>query len=309
MAAQERGVDPRDQLAAPDVGRALPRVDQPAGQHVHQPPPAGLRGALRRAQQPGRRQVRRVSARRLEARAHQAAARPLRLLGGHRARVDPPADTARRRRRIDPVRGGFLARRAGRTRRGRIGHRPVRGGRLRRAGRTRRGRIGRCLAGHQAAAGGQPGARHLRDGVHAGAVGAHDVRPGCPLRFRNIVLRGLLGGAGLRRHDLQARRRGGVPGRGGRRGERRRRATPRAAGGGVRAPLLPHVAPDGPVGVLRIALTLRHDRPPAYHALLPTESDGSRVVPLGREAGRGAGSRTAREVRLRRRSAARRRPC
>ena len=44
VAAEQRLVDPRGQLATADVGRALPGVDQPPGQQVEQPAPAGLRG-------------------------------------------------------------------------------------------------------------------------------------------------------------------------------------------------------------------------------------------------------------------------
>ena len=142
-------------------------------------------------------------ARRLEARAHQAAAGPLRLLGGHRARVDPPADASRRGRRADPVRGGRLARgRGGRVAAGSVTARcaaaracGARGGSVTRADGCLAGVPGTLgsirLARRQGAVGGEPGPRHLRDGVRAGAVGAHDVRPRCPLRLRSVVLRGL----------------------------------------------------------------------------------------------------------------------
>ncbi len=198
------------------------------------------------------------------------------------------------------IRCGGLACRCG----GRLG-----GGRTRRAGRQ--AGVGPPALGHLRA--GHPCLRH---GGRAGAVRPDDVRAGRPgLRHAGC-------GVGVRRrHDLQPGHRGGVLGLAtrGRRGERRRRAAAGATRRRVRGPLLSHVAPDRPVGVLRIGLALRHDRPPAVTMLLwparcsarnPTVVASSRSVD-GLDGGRW--SRTARHtalpVRSRRTSAGRRRPC
>ena len=52
VAAQQRLVDPRGELAAADVGGALPRVEHPPGQHVDHAAPAALRRPLGVAEQP-----------------------------------------------------------------------------------------------------------------------------------------------------------------------------------------------------------------------------------------------------------------
>ena len=104
VAAGQRLVDPGDQLPAPDVGRALARVDRVRGDGVDEPTPSAARdGPTGAHEQPGRAQVGRGAL----------------LIGHHRLPRGRPRVTGRRVGDGLPQRRGTRPRGVIRTRQGR----------------------------------------------------------------------------------------------------------------------------------------------------------------------------------------------
>ena len=157
VAAQQRLVDARGELAAADVGGALPRVEHPPGQHVDHAAPAALRRPLGVAEQPCGGEVGALGA-----------ARALGLLRGDGHRVRPVGVAHGGARGLRPGRlRGRLGRSGGERARGHADGR-VRWG-VRRYGSSRRRQPGP----------GQPCAGRARcRTVRRGGRGAWAPRPG-----------------------------------------------------------------------------------------------------------------------------------